>query len=157
MAFSLLNLAAHAHCLVMYVAARQGARRAVRAYPPAVFVSAGGSRASRQQQASGPPWPYPYAWAVLLQGLLSVNAWLWSAVFHSRDTKPTERLDYFSADIIIFFNLFLTIIRTARITSQAAWVALGSGILIFLARCGWPAVGAGCAEGGRQAACAALA
>lgn len=43
---------------------------------------------------------------------LSCNAWLWSSVFHCRDTKSTEKFDYYSAGLLVVYNLFLTLVRT---------------------------------------------
>lgn len=65
--------------------------------------------------------------------LLSLNAWLWSAVFHGRDTRLTERLDYFAAAALIFFNLFLCIVRTVRLRAPLALAAVAAPLLAFLA------------------------
>lgn len=65
--------------------------------------------------------------------LLSINAWLWSAVFHGRDTRLTERLDYFAAALLIFFNLFLCLARTLRLRSTLALAAAGAPLAAFLA------------------------
>ena len=65
--------------------------------------------------------------------VLSINAWLWSAVFHGRDTRLTERLDYFAAALLIFYNLFLCIVRTARLRSPLALAAVAAPLLAFLA------------------------
>ncbi|KAL1405221.1 hypothetical protein Q8F55_008846 [Vanrija albida] len=48
-----------------------------------------------------------------LEGLayIQINTWLWSTVFHARDTPITERLDYFSAMITIAFTLLYAIVR----------------------------------------------
>ncbi|KAF2353719.1 Per1-like, partial [Trinorchestia longiramus] len=43
--------------------------------------------------------------------LVSVNAWLWSAVFHSRDLVFTERLDYFSALSMVLYSLYALCLR----------------------------------------------
>ncbi|TFK22673.1 Per1-like protein [Coprinopsis marcescibilis] len=40
-----------------------------------------------------------------------MNAWVWSAVFHTRDTRLTEKLDYFSAALVILNALYVCIIR----------------------------------------------
>ncbi|KAF7359129.1 AB hydrolase-1 domain-containing protein [Mycena sanguinolenta] len=40
-----------------------------------------------------------------------LNAWIWSAVFHTRDLSTTEKLDYFSAALTIFYALYYTVIR----------------------------------------------
>ncbi|EMD34324.1 hypothetical protein CERSUDRAFT_86447 [Gelatoporia subvermispora B] len=43
--------------------------------------------------------------------LVSMNAWVWSAVFHTRDLPITEKLDYFSAALTILYALYSTSIR----------------------------------------------
>ncbi|KAH9039420.1 Per1-like protein [Lactarius hengduanensis] len=53
-----------------------------------------------------PMRPYYLTWAYL-----SVNAWIWSAVFHTRDTPLTEKLDYFSAALAILYALHMTVVR----------------------------------------------
>ncbi|KAI0792636.1 Per1-like protein [Abortiporus biennis] len=44
-------------------------------------------------------------------GLVSINAWVWSSVFHTRDLPATEKLDYFSAAAAILYALYYTVIR----------------------------------------------
>ncbi|KAI9433921.1 Per1-like protein [Lactarius indigo] len=53
-----------------------------------------------------PMRPYYLTWAYA-----SVNAWIWSAVFHTRDTPLTEKLDYFSAALAILYALYMTVVR----------------------------------------------
>lgn len=79
--------------------------------------------------------PHSLPFLFNMQGymMLSINAWLWSAVFHGRDTHLTERLDYFAAALLIFFNLFLCIVRTARLRSPLALAAVAAPLLAFLA------------------------
>lgn len=146
--FSLLNLAAHAHCLVRYrrlcrTLPMQRDRRAQRGVAGQAASAAGndvtckgsagkgGGSEAGSEPADG-PGPYPYAW--LWQGymLLSINAWLWSAVFHGRDTPLTERFDYFSAALLIFFNLFLSVVRVCGLRAPAMLVALAVPLLLFL-------------------------
>ncbi|KIK69963.1 hypothetical protein GYMLUDRAFT_150557 [Collybiopsis luxurians FD-317 M1] len=43
--------------------------------------------------------------------LVSMNTWIWSSVFHTRDTPLTERLDYFSAALTILTALYFTVVR----------------------------------------------
>ncbi len=64
----------------------------------------------------GPVWGLWIGYA-----LGSINAWWWSAVFHSRDTYVTERLDYLSADLSIMIGLYVSIVRifgVARLQSR---------------------------------------
>lgn len=53
-----------------------------------------------------PMKPFYLIWAYL-----SINAWVWSAVFHTRDTPLTEKLDYFSAALVILYALYMTVVR----------------------------------------------
>lgn len=45
---------------------------------------------------------------------ICINAWIWSVVFHARDTPWTERLDYFCAFSMVLFSLFGLVIRYGR-------------------------------------------
>jgi hypothetical protein len=101
-AFSVANLAAAAASLVAL--ARR--RRASRAAAPNAFASL---------------WATHFA--------LAANAWLWSAAFHTRDTRLTERLDYFSAGASVAFNLFLTLARVLGVEGAAPRVALAAPIV----------------------------
>lgn len=154
--FSLLNLAAHVLCLVRFRRLCRTQRRQQRLLPKSSHVeaAAGDGRGSSSSgglsspagsaawahnthalaaTAVSPPSPYPYAWLWAGYMLLSINAWLWSAVFHSRDTRLTERLDYFSAATLIFFNLFLSVVRVGRLRSRVAQAAVAAPLLLFLA------------------------
>ncbi|KAI0303347.1 Per1-like protein [Multifurca ochricompacta] len=53
-----------------------------------------------------PMRPFYLTWAYV-----SINAWIWSAVFHTRDTPLTERLDYFSAALAILYALYMAVVR----------------------------------------------
>ena len=87
--FSLANLAAHAHNLHRLYKAKHTSQ---------CFTS----KAAR----SDPAWSL---WTTYALG--SINAWWWSAVFHSRDTYFTERLDYLSADVSIVIGLYVSVSR----------------------------------------------
>ncbi|KAF8909843.1 Per1-like protein [Mucidula mucida] len=41
----------------------------------------------------------------------SMNTWVWSSVFHCRDTPLTEKMDYFSAAATILYGLYFSVIR----------------------------------------------
>ncbi|KAJ9118921.1 hypothetical protein QFC24_005885 [Naganishia onofrii] len=43
--------------------------------------------------------------------IVQMNTWTWSAVFHTRDTPFTEKMDYFSATATIMFTVHYTILR----------------------------------------------
>ena len=65
--------------------------------------------------------------------LVACNTWLWSAVFHARDTLLTERLDYFCASLGIVVSFALQTMRTFHIRSVAArWAVLAVFLLPYL-------------------------
>ena len=47
-----------------------------------------------------------------------VNAWVWSAVFHTRDTVLTERMDYFSAALLNFAGAFCALVRVLEVCAS---------------------------------------
>lgn len=70
---------------------------------------------------------YCKLWA--LHFLLACNAWLWSTVFHCRDTRRTEKWDYFSAGALILFNLYVSLVRSVEIKRKDVLIVLG-GVLL---------------------------
>ncbi|XP_074418363.1 post-GPI attachment to proteins factor 3 isoform X2 [Larus michahellis] len=42
---------------------------------------------------------------------VSLNAWFWSTVFHTRDTAVTEKLDYFCASAVVLHSVYLCCVR----------------------------------------------
>jgi hypothetical protein len=95
--FSLANLAAHAHNLHLYLSKLQQARVGSREYP------------------------FKYVW--VLYSLTSINAWWWSSVFHTRDTRVTEKFDYFSADLLVTVGAATCVTRVLQLTKAPALVA----------------------------------
>lgn len=63
--------------------------------------------------------------------MMGMNAWLWSAVFHARDWRSTELLDYFSADLFVVGTLASTICRVFQLRSRSS-LGLVWGCLILL-------------------------
>ncbi|KAJ3362482.1 Post-GPI attachment to proteins factor 3 [Kappamyces sp. JEL0680] len=59
---------------------------------------------------------------LVLYGLVSVNTWVWSAVFHTRDFPITEKLDYFSAMLGLLVALFYGIHRIFSIKLES-WIS----------------------------------
>ncbi|GLB40149.1 putative per1-like protein [Lyophyllum shimeji] len=57
------------------------------------------------------PKTHPMRSYYLIWSLASINAWIWSAVFHTRDLPFTEKMDYFSAALAILYALYYTAIR----------------------------------------------
>ncbi|XP_038609581.1 post-GPI attachment to proteins factor 3 isoform X3 [Tachyglossus aculeatus] len=47
-------------------------------------------------------------------GKVSLNAWFWSTVFHTRDTSLTEKMDYFCASAVILHSVYLCCVSRAR-------------------------------------------
>jgi hypothetical protein len=84
------------------------------------------ARRRRAASLSAAPNAFASLWAAHFA--LAANAWLWSAAFHTRDTRLTERLDYFSAGAAVAFNLFLTLARVLRVERGAARAALAAPI-----------------------------
>ncbi|PPQ71700.1 hypothetical protein CVT24_007897 [Panaeolus cyanescens] len=58
---------------------------------------------------------HPMRHYYLVWSWLSINAWVWSSVFHTRDLPLTEKLDYFSAALAIIYALYFTLIRLFRL------------------------------------------
>ncbi|KAM0753859.1 Per1-like protein [Meredithblackwellia eburnea MCA 4105] len=54
-----------------------------------------------------------------INALVGINTWVWSAVFHTRDTAWTEKADYFSAAASTLFGLWLAITRSFGLYREA--------------------------------------
>lgn len=50
--------------------------------------------------------------------LVGMNAWVWSSVFHVRDFLVTERLDYFSAGLMILNGFYTAVVRVFRLDRE---------------------------------------
>ncbi|CAI9092158.1 OLC1v1027336C1 [Oldenlandia corymbosa var. corymbosa] len=75
---------------------------------------------------------YEYTGLCNIYAVLAMNAWFWSAVFHSRDVDLTEKLDYTSAVALLGFSLLLAILRVFSVKNEAARVMVSAPILAFL-------------------------
>ncbi|KAK9761088.1 hypothetical protein K7432_014267 [Basidiobolus ranarum] len=64
--------------------------------------------------------PFYFGYAIV-----GMNAWLWSSVFHSRDTSLTEKLDYFSAALTILYGLFLSVLRVTHTVTRKRQLFIG--------------------------------
>ncbi|XP_049777426.1 post-GPI attachment to proteins factor 3 [Schistocerca cancellata] len=53
----------------------------------------------------------PMYWFWHVYGAVCLNAWLWSAVFHARDTVLTEQMDYFCAFSMVLFSCYGMLVR----------------------------------------------
>ncbi|KAI4807759.1 hypothetical protein KUCAC02_027545 [Chaenocephalus aceratus] len=63
--------------------------------------------------------------------LVSLNAWFWSTVFHTRDTYLTEKMDYFCATAVILYSIYLCCVRTLGLKRPG--VSSMVGVLLILA------------------------
>ncbi|XP_076857097.1 GPI-specific phospholipase A2-like PGAP3 isoform X2 [Brachyhypopomus gauderio] len=64
-------------------------------------------------------------------GKVSLNAWFWSTVFHTRDTYLTEKMDYFCASAVILYSIYLCCVRTLGLRRPG--VSSMVGVLLILA------------------------
>uniref|UniRef100_A0A3P8PE11 Post-GPI attachment to proteins factor 3 n=1 Tax=Astatotilapia calliptera TaxID=8154 RepID=A0A3P8PE11_ASTCA len=62
--------------------------------------------------------------------LVSLNAWFWSTVFHTRDTYLTEKMDYFCATAVILYSIYLCCVRTLGLKRPG--VSSMVGVLLIL-------------------------
>ncbi|RMZ92871.1 Post-GPI attachment to s factor 3 [Brachionus plicatilis] len=82
--------------------------------------------------------PFRTLWAIF--GYISLNTWFWSAIFHTRDTPFTERMDYFSAFLLVLgqFNSF--VVRFLKLRRNLNWlmylVNVGS-LFYFMYHCNY--------------------
>ncbi|NWI40872.1 PGAP3 factor, partial [Picathartes gymnocephalus] len=64
---------------------------------------------------------------------VSLNAWFWSTIFHTRDTALTEKLDYFCASAVILHSVYLCCVRTLGLQRPALISIFRAFLLLFLA------------------------
>ncbi|ORX89107.1 Per1-like protein [Basidiobolus meristosporus CBS 931.73] len=62
--------------------------------------------------------------------VVGVNTWLWSAVFHTRDTPVTEKFDYFSAALTVMYGLYVALLRINHVRDRKNQIRLGGLLLI---------------------------
>ncbi|KAJ6375054.1 hypothetical protein OIU77_000095 [Salix suchowensis] len=75
---------------------------------------------------------YEYTGLWHIYGILSMNLWFWSAVFHSRDVELTEKLDCSSAVALLGFSLILAVLRAFNMRDEAARVMVSAPIIAFV-------------------------
>ncbi|KAF8472100.1 Per1-like protein [Kalaharituber pfeilii] len=61
------------------------------------------------------PRTYPMYKFYMWFGYMGLVCWFWSAVFHTRDFKFTERMDYFAAGANVMYGMFLAPVRIWRL------------------------------------------
>ncbi|XP_025093997.1 post-GPI attachment to proteins factor 3-like isoform X2 [Pomacea canaliculata] len=81
-----------------------------------------------QYRAVVPPsTPMYIVWHGL--ALVSVNAWMWSIIFHARDTDFTELMDYMCALSVVLYNVFALCCRFHGTKQQ--WRPALSGFILM--------------------------
>lgn len=82
--------------------------------------------------------PFKMLWIAF--GYICLNAWFWSALFHTRDTAFTERMDYFSAFLLVLSQFNSFIIRFLKLRKNLKWlmylINIGS-LLYFMYHCNY--------------------
>ncbi|KAM4032961.1 post-GPI attachment to proteins factor 3 isoform 2-T2 [Anomaloglossus baeobatrachus] len=67
-------------------------------------------------------------------GKVSINAWFWSTIFHTRDTSITEKMDYFCASAVILHSIYLCCMRTLGLRYPSVASVFGA-LLVLLFGC----------------------
>ncbi|KAL5006231.1 hypothetical protein ScPMuIL_015037 [Solemya velum] len=70
--------------------------------------------------------PMFYVWHGL--ALVGFHAWMWAAIFHSRDTYFTEVMDYFCAFSLVLYNVFTLYCRI--LGTSPLWRPLTCGVVL---------------------------
>ncbi|KRT85087.1 hypothetical protein AMK59_2900 [Oryctes borbonicus] len=74
----------------------------------------------------------PLKWLWYMYGIVSCHAWIWSAVFHTRDLPFTERMDYSCAYSIVLMSCYSMIIRVLRKFTMVNLVITFFFLIFFL-------------------------
>ncbi|XP_039243517.1 post-GPI attachment to proteins factor 3 isoform X2 [Pipra filicauda] len=85
----------------------------------------------RRYRAAVPPAAPTYGTCTAFAGV-SLNAWFWSTVFHTRDTALTEKLDYFCASAAVLHSVYLCCVRTLGLQRPALISIFRAFLLLFL-------------------------
>lgn len=73
--------------------------------------------------------PMYYIWHIYF--VVALNTWVWSTVFHTRDFGITEKMDYFSASLLVVTQ-FYGVIARYLITRSRVWSAAAAIALLLL-------------------------
>ncbi|MCJ1312666.1 hypothetical protein MMC25_006342 [Agyrium rufum] len=71
-----------------------------------------------EQIRSSIPRDYPLRKYYILLGYLGLTSWTFSMIFHTRDYRLTERLDYFAAGASVLYGLYYAPIRVFRMDQR---------------------------------------
>jgi len=93
-----------------------------------VFLATSYWKTTKSIKEQDPRCSYPYSWLWILEAMVSLNAWVWSTVFHSRDTYATEKLDYLSAILVVYFGLYRTLVRVFELKSVRTATTAGLAV-----------------------------
>lgn len=66
-------------------------------------------------QSLAPGLPSPLRSAYKWMPLVGINTWVWSIIYHTRDCRWTERMDYFSAAINTLFWFYQGVLRLSDV------------------------------------------
>ncbi|XP_072343799.1 post-GPI attachment to proteins factor 3 isoform X3 [Scyliorhinus torazame] len=69
------------------------------------------------------PFQSPMYRTCISFAMVTLNAWVWSTVFHTRDTLLTEKMDYFCASSVMLYSIYLCCVRF-----RIQWPMFPSGI-----------------------------
>ncbi|GAB4857861.1 hypothetical protein Ancab_015767 [Ancistrocladus abbreviatus] len=75
---------------------------------------------------------YEYTGLWHVYGILSMNSWFWSFIFHGRYLVLTERLYYSSHVAWVGFTLMLSILRSLNIRAEASRVMVAAPLIAFV-------------------------
>ena len=64
---------------------------------------------SKQLKYTRSPRSFKRLWQ--MYSFISMNAWIWSTIFHTKDLQFTEIMDYFSAFALVLFQFVSFFIR----------------------------------------------
>ncbi|XP_065053122.1 post-GPI attachment to proteins factor 3-like [Rhopilema esculentum] len=65
--------------------------------------------------------------------VLSINAWFWSSVFHTKDTNFTEKMDYFCATLAVMSSILFCFIRIIGRQTDQRCILFASGLALLYA------------------------
>ncbi|XP_041005991.1 uncharacterized protein LOC121250828 [Juglans microcarpa x Juglans regia] len=75
---------------------------------------------------------YEYTSLWHIYGILSMNAWFGSAVFHSRDVELTKKLDFSSIVTFLGLSLIVALLRAFNVRDEATRVMVAALLLTFV-------------------------
>ncbi|KAI8146246.1 Per1-like-domain-containing protein [Fennellomyces sp. T-0311] len=67
---------------------------------------------------------------IIAYALVNINTWVQSSIFHSRDLPLTEKLDYFSAFLVILYSVYYAILRIFCIDERSKQKLIGAALLV---------------------------